>query len=102
LNRDSLGEEANVDSVTKSGLQCTDFLVLPVDDAVRFSFGPFGSGSDPDPLGVVVEWPLETWDWDSASGFGCSIVGLVGLDFGIRFGVRVVKQNFGDVGTNGW
>jgi len=49
--------------------------VLPVDDVVRFSFGT--CGSDPDPLGVVVEWPLETWDWDSASGLGGSIVGVV-------------------------
>lgn len=64
-----------MDSVTNSGLQCTDFLVLPVDDVVRFSFGT--CGSDPDPLGVVVEWPLETWDWDSASGLGGSIVGVV-------------------------
>lgn len=92
LERDSRGEEVKVDSVTNSGLQCTDFFVLPDDDAAR-SFGTCDSNSDPDPFVtvvvavVVVEWPFGTWDSGTVSGFGgCSIFG---------FGVRIVKQNFG-------
>ena len=38
LERDLRGEEVKVDSVTNSGIQCTDFFVLPDDDTAR-SFG---------------------------------------------------------------
>ena len=77
LERDSQGEEVNVDSVTNSGLQCTDFLVLLDDDAVC-SLGAWDS--DPDPFGtvvVVVEKPFGTCDSVTVSGLGgCSSLDL--------------------------
>lgn len=71
MERDSRGEDVKVDSVTNSGLQCTDFFVLP-DDAVRcFRV----RCSDPDPSLGAVEWPLGAW----ASGFGGSMSWKFGL-----------------------
>lgn len=42
---------------------------------------------------------MKTFDWDSASGLGVQLLGLVRLDFGIRLGARIVKRNFGGEGN---
>lgn len=72
LERDAWGEAVNVDSVTKSGLQCTDFLALPGDGALR-SFGPCDSDPDPFAAASAAESPMGTWDSCCVSGFGGSI-----------------------------
>lgn len=92
----------NVDSVTNSGLQCTDFFMLPGDGSV-----PSGSDPDPDPAPfVAAASPFGMGVSVFVSGFGCSMMaaresacrGVVFLldfeGFGLFFCVRIWKENF--------
>lgn len=70
FERCSWGEDVNVDSVTNSGLQCTDFFMLPGDGSV-----PSGSDPDPDPAPfAAAASPFGLGVSVFVSGFGCSMM----------------------------
>lgn len=80
----------NVDSVTNSGLQCTDFFMLPGDGSV-----PSGSDPDPDPSPfVAAASPFGMGVSVFVSGFGSSM--MAARESACRGGVyRLDFEGFG-------